>query len=50
MGKVWFITGAGNGIERAIALTALRHGDSVVATTRRKGAFAAPRLPDGPVL
>ena len=32
--KVWFITGAGKGIGRAIAEAALAHGDFVAATTR----------------
>ena len=42
MSKVWFITGAGSGIGRAIALEALAQGDCVVATTRKVGGFEAP--------
>lgn len=40
MGKTWLIAGAGNGIGRAVALAPLRHGDRVVATTRREGSFS----------
>lgn len=36
MSKVWFITGAGKGIGRAIALAASRAGDRVVITSRRE--------------
>lgn len=50
MSKVWFITGAGNGIGRAVALAALRHGDRVVATTRREGAFTTPEGAEDRVL
>ena len=32
MSKVWFITGAGSGIEAATARAALKSGDRVVAT------------------
>ena len=42
MAKTWFITGAGSGIGRAIALEALAQGDCVVATTRKVGGFEAP--------
>src|ERR1700723_2784003 len=35
MGKVWFITGSGNGLGRDIAEAALAAGDSVVAGARR---------------
>lgn len=47
MGKVWFITGAGKGIGRAIALAALKSGDCVVATTRKENGFAVlPKYQD----
>ena len=36
MNKVWFITGAGRGMGRAITETALKNGDCVVATTRKE--------------
>lgn len=36
MGKVWFITGARKGMGRAITETALKYGDSVIATTRNE--------------
>lgn len=36
MAKVWFITGARRGIGRSITETVLKHGDSVVATTRNE--------------
>ena len=39
MDKVWFITGSGKGIGRAIALAALKAGDYVVATTRKTNGF-----------
>ena len=35
MGKVWFVTGAGRGLGRAIARAALERGDRVAATSRR---------------
>lgn len=50
MSKVWFVTGAGNGIGRAVALAALRHGDRVVATTRRESTFSVPEGSEGRVL
>lgn len=36
MSKVWFITGAGRGMGKAITETALKNGDYVVATTRKE--------------
>lgn len=36
MGKVWFITGAGRGMGKAITETALKNGDCVIATTRKE--------------
>lgn len=36
MNKVWLITGAGRGLGREFALAALRRGDKVAATSRRK--------------
>lgn len=36
MNKVWFITGAGKGMGKAITETALKNGDYVVATTRKE--------------
>lgn len=33
-GKAWFVTGAGRGLGRAIAVAALRRGDRVAATAR----------------
>lgn len=39
MNKVWFITGAGKGIGKAIAEAALKAGDYVVATTRKENGF-----------
>ncbi len=38
--KVWFITGAGKGLGRAIAEAALAHGDFVAATTRNAAGLA----------
>jgi NAD(P)-dependent dehydrogenase (short-subunit alcohol dehydrogenase family) len=35
MAKTWFITGAGRGLGRAIAMAALERGDRVAATSRR---------------
>ena len=35
MGKVWLVTGSGNGLGRDIAEAALAAGDSVVAGARR---------------
>ena len=35
MGKVWLITGSGNGLGRDIVEAALAAGDSVVAGARR---------------
>ena len=35
MAKTWFVTGAGQGLGRAIALAALERGDSVAASSRR---------------
>lgn len=40
MNKVWFITGASKGIGYAIALSALKDGDSVVAVTRKENGFS----------
>src|SRR5438067_2267177 len=34
--KAWFITGAGQGLGRAIACAALERGDLVAATSRRR--------------
>ncbi len=42
MSKVWFITGSGKGIGRAVAIAALKAGDRVVATTRKENGFTAP--------
>lgn len=39
--RVWFITGAGRGLGRAFAETALEAGDRVVATVRREGVLDA---------
>lgn len=50
MEKVWFITGAGKGIGRAIANAALKEGDFVVAATRKENAFPVPRGYEGNVL
>jgi NAD(P)-dependent dehydrogenase (short-subunit alcohol dehydrogenase family) len=36
MTKAWFVTGAGQGLGRAIVEAALERGDSVAATTRRR--------------
>lgn len=36
MEKVWFITGAGRGMGKAITETALKNGDIVIATTRKE--------------
>lgn len=41
--KVWLVTGAGKGIGNAIAVTALKHGDHVIATTRMENTFKAPK-------
>lgn len=41
-GKVWFVTGAGKGLGRAVAETAWKRGDSVAATARDAGAVAVP--------
>lgn len=38
--KTWFVTGAGQGLGRAIAEAALERGDSVAASTRRRGLLA----------
>lgn len=38
-GRTWLITGAGRGLGRAFAEAALRQGDRVVGTVRRKGAL-----------
>lgn len=40
MNKVWFITGASKGIGYAIALSALKDGDSVAAVTRKENGFS----------
>lgn len=50
MNKVWFITGAGKGIGRAIANEALKAGDFVVATTRKENAFSVPKACEENVL
>lgn len=42
--KVWFITGAGSGIGKAVVNAALENGDRVIATTRAAG---KADLPDG---
>ncbi len=34
-GKIWFVTGAGRGLGRAIAVAALERGDRVAASSRR---------------
>lgn len=38
--RVWFITGAGRGLGRAFAQTALEQGDRVLGTVRRPGVLA----------
>lgn len=40
-GRVWFITGCSTGFGRAVAEEALRHGDRVIGTLRRRDQFAA---------
>lgn len=40
--KVWFVTGAGKGIGRAIVNAALLHGDCVIAATRTISDLSAP--------
>lgn len=42
MNKVWFVTGASKGIGKAIVLAALKHGDCVVATTRKENGVEVP--------
>ena len=42
MSKVWFITGASQGIGLAIVKAALQAGDSVVATTRKAPELSVP--------
>ncbi len=41
MQRVWFITGAGKGIGKAIATAALEYGDRVIATTRKADGFSS---------
>lgn len=42
MKKVWFITGTSKGLGKAIADSALKSGDYVVATTRKTNDYSAP--------
>lgn len=50
MAKVWFITGAGKGIGKAIALAAFKAGDCVVAATRKANGIAVPEEYKGKML
>ncbi len=40
--KVWFVTGAGKGIGKAIVSAALKHGNCVIATTRTASEIIIP--------
>lgn len=42
MRKVWLITGGAKGMGYAVAMEALKNGDSVIATTRKENDFVAP--------
>ena len=42
MDRVWFVTGAGKGMGNAIVTEVLKHGDSVVATSRKGNDILIP--------
>jgi len=46
MQKTWFVTGASRGFGAEIAKAALRSGDRVVATARKRGALVERLGPD----
>ncbi|HVO04756.1 MAG TPA: oxidoreductase [Candidatus Cybelea sp.] len=47
MPRTWFITGAGRGLGTEIARAALKAGDNVVATARRRDGLTVALGPDG---
>lgn len=47
MSKVWFITGVSSGFGKAIAFSALKHGDYVAGTSRKENGISTPKEYDG---